>query len=285
MRTDQRGRLVVLTAFAVLGIGVALAVADSLPLVGSRTVAPHGEALPTSGGAADEGDAATHEELGAQAASNERRSAKVRKRDAAKRKRRGAADDDVGELQVASALIPARGTDGNLPLPCSDTNSCVDRVGNLITNVVERVPGLPRLRECTSSIGGAATCFDFGSGNYLVGDAPTDGEAELGFCTDSGYYYVAGPQLGGGVGESCPDDPGAVDRRDGKAPRPHDCTSSNGGDATCFDFGDGTYIVSDPASDGEGELGFCTDSDYYYVSAPSAEGDAGAKCPRARASD
>jgi hypothetical protein len=284
MRTDTRGRMVILTALAVLGIGVTFAVADSLPLVGSRTVAPHGEPLPAVGGAADEADAATHDELGAEATSGERRSATERKRDGAKR-RRGEVADEGRELQVAAALVPARGTERNLPLPCSDTNSCVDRVGDLITNVVDRVPDLPRLRECTSSIGGAATCFDFGAGNYLVGDAPTDGEAELGFCTDSGYYYVAGPHLGGGVGESCPDDPGAVDRHDGKAPRPHDCTSWNGGEATCFDFGDGSYIVSDPASDGEGELGFCTDSEYYYVSAPSAEGDAGAKCPDARAGD
>ena len=284
MRTDTRGRLIVLTAFAVLGIGVTLAVADSLPVVGSRTVAPHGEALPTVG-SADEAQAATHDELGAQATSEKRRSAKARKADGAKRNRGGEAQGDGDELQAVAALIPANRSDGNLPLPCSDTNSCVDRVGNLITNVVDRVPDLPRLRECTSLIGGDATCFDFGAGNYLVGDAPTDGEAELGFCTDSGYYYVAAPHLGGGVGESCPGDPAARDRSDGKAPRPHDCTSSNGGQATCFDFGDGSYIVSDPASDGEGELGFCTGADYYYVSAPSAEGDAGAKCPDARAGD
>ena len=99
---------------------------------------------------------------------------------------------------------------------------------------------------------------------------------EFGFCTGSGYYHVTGPYLGGGIGAACPGDrPSDRERRDGRPkarPRSRECTSSIGGQATCFDFGDGSYIVSDSHADGEGELGFCTDSGYYYVSAPSARG-------------
>jgi hypothetical protein len=155
-------------------------------------------------------------------------------------------------------------------------------VGRLITDVADRLPGLPKIRECTSSIGGEAICFDFGAGNYLVGDSPADGQAELGFCTDEGYYYVSGPSLGGGAGSECPGDRPADGGTGGDAPTAQQCKSSIGGEATCFDFGGGNYLVSDPQSDGEGELGFCTSAAYYYVSAPSAEGDAGAKCPNAR---
>jgi hypothetical protein len=139
------------------------------------------------------------------------------------------------------------------------------------------------MRECVSSIGGEALCFDVGGGNYFVGDAPGDGGTELGFCAPSGYYYVSGPTLDGGAGAACPDEPGNGGSQDGEVPTARECTSSSGGEATCFDFGDGKYIVSDPASDGGGELGFCTSSGYYYVSAESAAGEAGAECPDAEA--
>jgi hypothetical protein len=61
------------------------------------------------------------------------------------------------------------------------------------------------VRECTSSVGGEATCFDFADGKYLVIDSKDDGESELGFCTGSGYYYVAGPSVDGGTNDECPD--------------------------------------------------------------------------------
>jgi hypothetical protein len=71
--------------------------------------------------------------------------------------------------------------------------------------------GAPGSRECTSSTGGAAMCFDLGDGNFLLGDPPDDGKGELGFCTTSdqapagaGYYYVSGPSPDGGAGEACP---------------------------------------------------------------------------------
>jgi hypothetical protein len=183
---------------------------------------------------------------------------------------------------MAAAMIPAGGAGGDLQLPCGDTNTCVDRVGRLITDVADKLPALPKVRNCKSSIGGEAMCFDFGAGTYLVGDSPADGQAELGFCMGSGYYYVSGPSPGGGAGSACPGERPADDGAGGDTPTAHECQSSIGGEATCFDFGGGNYLVSDPLADGEGELGFCTDSDYYYVSAPSAEGDAGAKCPNAR---
>jgi hypothetical protein len=162
----------------------------------------------------------------------------------------------------------------------------VDRVGRLVTTIADRLPHLPRLRDCTSSVGGDALCFDFGAGLYLVGDGPADGETELGFCTSSGYYYVSGPTLGGGIGAACPGERSRErERRAGRSnpPSTYKCESLRGSEATCFDFGGGNYFVSDSSADGKGELGFCTSSGYYYVSAPSAKGDAGAKCPGGRA--
>lgn len=186
---------------------------------------------------------------------------------------------------MAAVWAPANVDDRRGPAPsCGDTSSCIDRVVSLLPRVQQRPLDLPTIEECTSSIGGDALCFDFGDGNYLVGDAPTDGEGELGFCTSLGYYYVSGPSPQGGAGGPCPDD-GGDGTADGGAPTVRDCTSSIGGEATCFDFGDGKYLVFDRTDEGEGELGFCTGADYYFVSvdAPSAGGDAGAKCPDAAA--
>ncbi len=280
----MRRRLPGLVALAVLGAGVAFAVADGLSLVESRTVKPHVEVLPSLETAEGAAGGAEHDELGAIETGRDSRAAERTKRDRTRRedRRHGRAGDDDDQTAMLAALIPAGSGGGGQPLPCTDTNSCVDRVGRLITDVADRLPGLPRIRECTSSIGGKATCFDFGAGNYLVGDSPADGQAELGFCTASGYYYVSGPSLGGGTGGACPG--GRPHKRErptgqGAPPTPRECESLSGGDATCFDFSGGSYIVSDPLADGKGELGFCTGSGYYYVSAPSAEGAAGANCP------
>ncbi len=288
MRPSTRGRLAGFSALAVLGICAALAVADSLPLVSSDTVTPQGEVFPPVD-AADAAEAPEGDVLGAQASSDRREAGGEKaERRKQKDKRRGeAGDDEAGdETAVLAALIPAGSGGGGAPLPCSDTSSCVQRVGRLITNVSDRLPDLPRIRECTSSIGGAATCFDFGGGDYLVGDGPADGQTELGFCTGSGYYWVSGPSLGGGTGGACPGErQRGRERRAGRrnAPATRECTSLRGGKATCFDFAGGNYIVSDSLSDGKGEFGFCIDGEYYYVSAPSAKGDAGARCPGSRA--
>ena len=287
MRPSTRGRLAGFTALAVLGIGVTLAVADSLPLVSSNTVEPQGEVFPPVD-ATDAAEAPEGEVLGAQASSSDGRKTGSEEKRKGKDKRSGEADDDAAgdETAVLAALIPAGTGGGGAPLPCSDTSTCVERVGRLVTNVSDRLPDLPRIRECTSSVGGAATCFDFGGGAYLVGDGPADGQTELGFCTGSGYYWVSGPSLGGGTGGACPGErQRGRERRAGRrnAPAMRECTSLRGGKATCFDFAGGDYIVSDSLSDGKGEFGFCIDGEYYYVSAPSAEGDAGARCPGSRA--
>jgi hypothetical protein len=198
--------------------------------------------------------------------------------------KKGNGEDEQTVQTVAAAFGPTDSgdDDSGLTPPCTDTDSCVGEINQLIPRVRERVSDLPLIRECESSIGGEALCFDFGDGKYLVGDAPDDGAAELGFCTPSGYYYVSGPTLEGGAGVACPGEHGNNNGGNGDdVPTTRECTSLSGGDATCFDFGDGKYIVSDPLADGGGELGFCTSSGYYYVSAPSAAGEAGAKCPDA----
>ena len=276
----MRARLAAVVTLAVLSVGAAFALADSINLVSPRTLEPHGEVFPPSGDATAEAATPEHHELGARASAREHRAGKRDERD---RRRSGSAGVGSDQAVMAAAVIPVGGGDGDaLPLPCTGTNSCVDRVGRLITNVTDTLPGLPKIRECKSSIGGQAICFDFGAGNYLVGDDPADGEGELGFCAGSGYYHVSGPSLGGGVGSACPGDRPADGGTGDDAPTAHECKSLAGGEATCFDFGDGNYLVSDPYADGEGELGFCASSGYYYVSAPSAEGAAGARCPNAR---
>jgi hypothetical protein len=171
-------------------------------------------------------------------------------------------------------------------LPCGNAGSCVDSVGHLVTGVTVPLADVPTIRQCTSSIGGDATCFSFGEGRYLVGDGPADGRTELGFCTSSGdYYHVSGPYLEGGVDAACPGERlRGHQRRLGRRlpPIAYDCNSLSGGNAVCYDLGRGNYIVSDSLADGHGELGFCSASGYYYVSAPSGTGEAGVKCPGPR---
>ena len=297
MRPSTRRRLIALVAVATFGLAVTFAVADNFTLIGPRTVEPTGEVSPPLEDATSAPSDPSGDELGAYAGGLQQRldgaSEPDKKRCKADKRceknGRGGDDEDGDETETVAALIPAgSGGGGDRPaLPCTDTNSCVGRLEALIPYVRDRVAEqLPRIRECTSSIGGEATCFDFGNGNYLVGDAPQDGQAEIGFCTKSGYYHVSAPALDGGAGAACPDDPaGEADGEGDDPPTARECTSSSGGQAKCFDFGDGKYIVSDPPDDGEGELGFCTGSGYYYVSAPSAEGGAGVECPDAPAAD
>ncbi|MGH2836814.1 MAG: hypothetical protein ACRDJY_00520, partial [Thermoleophilaceae bacterium] len=137
MRLKMRNRLAAFTALAVLGIGVTLAMADSLPLVSSNTIEPQGEVFPPLD-AVEDAEGAQHDELGAQASSSDRRAAEGEKSEKRKQKetRRGEADDDEAddETAVLAALIPAGSGGGGAPLPCSDTSTCVQRVGRLITN-------------------------------------------------------------------------------------------------------------------------------------------------------
>jgi hypothetical protein len=256
--------------------------------VSSRSVEPQGKVYPPLDGSLESADDAAQEVLGAQAGSSAgREGGRTKSGDAKLRAEHDTRSDDGAEggeeAAVLAALIPAGADGGGLPLPCGDTGACVNRVGRLITDTTVGLPDLPLMRQCVSSMGGQALCFDFGGGNYLVADGPADGVTELGFCTSSTYYHVTGPFLDGGVGANCPDErPRRRDRRDGGRripPTAHDCKSLSGGDAVCFDLGRGQYIVSDSNSDGAGELGFCSNSGYYYVSAPSGEGGAGVPCP------
>jgi hypothetical protein len=203
MRSSTHGRLAGLIALAACGTGVAFAVTGSVDVVSPRTVEANSEIYPPL----DPKDAPTSPAQGVLGA-RETRAMRERNGDD-RRKRRGDRAEEADEAAVLAAFIPEASGGGGAPLPCSDTNSCVNRVGRLVTDVADRVPNLPRLRECTSSIGGAAICFDFGGGNYLVGDGPADGETELGFCTSSGYYYVSAPSAAGEAGAKCPDAPPA----------------------------------------------------------------------------
>lgn len=292
MTPVTRSRLTVLLALGAFVLVVAFAVADSVTLIsgpssndperktsgyiegaaGTPLVAPDsGEYAPYTGG--------LQERLPG-SSKTDKKECKGEKR-CDDEKRDGDGDQDVETVAAAFGPTDSGDVDSGLAPPCGDADSCVGEIKQLIPRVRERVSDLPLIRECTSSIGGEALCFDFGDGNYLVGDAPDDGEAELGFCAPSGYYYVSGPTLEGGAGVGCPDEKGKDGSDGGDAPSTRECTSSSGGEATCYDFGDGKYIVSDPLSDGGGELGFCTNSGYYYISAPSATGEAGAECPDA----
>ena len=176
--------------------------------------------------------------------------------------------------------LPEGGGGGPAP-PCSDDASCLALIQGLIPDGGGGAPGAPTTRDCTSASGGEATCVDFGNGTFLVGDSPQgDNQGELGVCTSSGYFYVAGPSKPAGApGATCPaggTDTGEQEPSDGggdpappegggggapSAPTTRDCTSSNGGEATCVDFGAGNYLVGDSPDDGQGELGFCTASE------------------------
>jgi len=281
MRRLTRLRLVVSFAIAAFGLAVAFAIADGVVFNGSSKDESMRWVTGYIDGAAGAPAEPSGGVRGVAAASSESRAGRANKRDGAKKKRGG---DGAGEKVLAAAVIPTGASEGSGPAaPCAGTASCIGRLERLTTDVRKRIADLPLIRECTSSIGGEALCFDFGDGHYLVGDAPDDGQAELGFCASSGYYYVSGPSPDGGARTACPDDRAAAERGDPPAAR--ECTSSTGGEATCFDFGGGRYIVSDPLDDGKGELGFCTPSGYYYVSAPSGRGGAGGKCPGTPADD
>ena len=275
MDVSARSRLVVSIALIAFGLVVTWAAADGLI---NNTPEPRTDPSPATAadqiaGAAGESATPQSDQLGAFAESAP----------AAKANERGEAAWCAGRCERSDGreevLAATWAADGHDDSDNSDDSGDVDRVVSLLPRVRERPLDLPTIRDCTSSIGGAAMCFDFGGGDYLVGDAPDDGEAELGFCTSSGYYYVSGPSPDGGAGGKCPDEAGNGSGREGDAPTARECTSSIGGQATCFDFGGGKYLVSDPLEDGKGELGFCTGSGYDFVSAPSARGEAGATCP------
>lgn len=279
MRHSARTRLVVSIALIVFGVAVTIAAADSLINTGGghKSHSTSGTSVAQIAGASGAEPDATGDVLGADATSEERDADK----DRAERKRCGEdrqCEGDWGDSSrsgttAAAFVVPERDQANG------DEAPAVDRIRQLIPDVRERVDDLLKIRDCTSSIGGEAICFDFGDGNYLVGDAPTDGAGELGFCTSDGYYFVSGPTPAGGAGAECPDGSTGDETGTGRAPKARECTSSVGGDATCFAFGGGKYLVSDPFGDGEGELGFCTRDGYYFVAAPSAEGGSGGDCP------
>lgn len=296
MTPVTRSRLTVLVALAAFALVVTFAVADSIitpsaPSTDGSQPKASGYIEGSAGAplaAPDSGESAPYTG-GLQArlpgsSKPDKKDCKSEKR--CDQKKRDAGDGETVETVAASFGLASSGRDdvsGFTP-PCDDTDSCVGEIKQLIPRVRERVTDLPLIRDCESSIGGEALCFDFGDGKYLVGDGPADGETELGFCTPSGYYYVSGPTIEGGAGVACPGEHGNNNGGNGDdVPTTRECTSSSGGEAKCFDFGDGKYIVSDPLADGGGELGFCTGSGYYYISAPSATGEAGAKCPDAPA--
>jgi len=280
MRPSARTRLVVSIALIIFGVAVTFAAADSL-INTHHADKSHssGDVSQIAGASGAEPDA-TGDVLGAQASNAEPSADKDRTEptrcgDDRRCEGRWGEASRNGQA-VAAALVLVNDEQRRDSAPAD-----VDEIRQLIPRVRERVDDLLKIRDCTSSIGGEAICFDFGDGNYLVGDAPSDGEGELGFCTSDGYYFVSGPTPDGGAGVECPDGSGGDETGAGHAPRARECTSSVGGDATCFAFGGGKYLVSDPFNDGEGELGFCTRDGYYFVAAPSAEGGTGGECPDA----
>ena len=95
------------------------------------------------------------------------------------------------------------------PFPCSDQATCTALVEELIGGGGggggEEPPSGPAQRDCTGATGGAATCVDFGDGNFILGDPPDDGHGELGVCAGGSYFFVAGPDSpDGDAGGTCP---------------------------------------------------------------------------------
>jgi len=138
-------------------------------------------------------------------------------------------DDPASCEELVTGLLAPPG--GGPAPPCSDQASCQALVEGVIPDGGGGAPGAPTMRDCAGASGGEATCFDFGDGNYLVGDSPDDGQGELGFCTSSGYYYVSGPAPDGDAGAECP---GAAPADGGGDPggEPPPPPPSNGGGTT-----------------------------------------------------
>jgi len=280
MRHPARTRLVVSIALIIFGIAVTFAAADSLINTrdADKSPSPSSSAAQIAGASGAEPDA-TADVLGAQESSAEPRADEdraERKRCDEDRRCEGAWGDAArsGAAMAAAFVVPEDDQ------PQAD-KPAVDHIRQLIPTVRERVDDLLKIRQCISSIGGEAVCFEFGDGSYLVGDGLRDGAGELGFCSSDGYYFISGPTPDGGAAVECPDGSGGDETAAGHAPKTRECTSSIGGDATCFAFGGGKYLVSDPVADGEGELGFCNGDSYYVVTGPSAAGGTRGDCPDA----
>jgi hypothetical protein len=118
--------------------------------------------------------------------------------------------DEASCQAFFEGLLGGGGGDAPAP-PCTDQASCETFFGGLVGGGGGGGGGAPTTRDCTSLGGGAATCVDFGDGNFILGDAPDDGYGEFGFCTSSdqapagpGYYYVSGPPPGGDAAAPCP---------------------------------------------------------------------------------
>ena len=282
MDSSARARLIVSVALIISGIAVTFAAANSLINTGGdhKSHSSSSTSLAQIAGAGGVEEDPAGDVLGAQESSDEQRADKDRDRRprcSEKRACEGSWGDATrsGGAIVAAVMLSGDDQQQQRRHDAAD----VDQITQLIPRVRERVEDLLPLRECTSAIGGEAICFDFSDGSYLVGDAPGDDGAEIGFCTDDGYYYVASGSLAGGPGTPCPGDDADDEKTTGKPPKARDCTSDVGGEATCFDFGAGQYLVIDPMDDGESELGFCTGDDYYYVSGPSVDGGTKVECP------
>jgi hypothetical protein len=279
MRHSARTRLIVSIALIISGLGVTFAAADSLINTREADKSHSSSSVGQIAGATGAEPEATSDVLGARASSEEPRAdrdrAQPRSCNDDRRCEGSWGDAERSGQAIAAALVLASDEQEQNSAPGD-----VDQITQLIPRVRERVQELLPLRECTSAIGGKAICLDFSGGNYFVGDAPDDGRMEIGFCTSDGYYYVATPSLAGGTGTPCPGETAGDDKATGnKAPKARECTSSVGGEATCFDFADGKYLVIDSKDDGESELGFCTGSGYYYVAGPSVDGGTNDECP------
>jgi hypothetical protein len=127
-----------------------------------------------------------------------------------------------------------------------------------------------------------------GGGDGFPCSGPDCPDVLLQECLDSPFAPLCEALAGGEPPEFPPEGfpPGGDGGGGAPAPGGRECTSSNGGAATCIDFDAGNYLVLDPPDDGHGELGFCTDQEqapdgpgYYFASGPSPDGGKNDACP------
>ena len=173
--------------------------------------------------------------------------------------------DPCPERTGTVTLPPSDGGGGGGPAPpCGDMASCQALIESLIPEGGGGGGPAPPCGDMASCQAFFESLIPEGGG----GGAPAPPCDDQASCQTFFEGLLGG--LGGGGGAPTP------------APAQRDCTGASGGEATCVDLAEGTFLLGDPPDDGAGELGLCIQGTYFYVAGPGEpDGGAGETCPAA----